>query len=347
MLCKLQNLNRPLFQTEFFLLILLSMATIGGWPPGARAQDSGSAPAVGTISGTVLLKVNNRPASQVAVTLRSKPAGVSRCVLTDTEGHFEVQGLPLATYDVVVDEPGYEPAQSTVRLEGSSSELVLYLNTPSAAQSPRTNYSVSVRELRMPDKARSEYQKGLACLRKNEFAESVAHLTKAAQDFPEFYEALYHIGVAQTKQGHREEAMSAFQKAIDLSGGKFAAAQFGIGYLHYLQGKSEEAVTAVRRGLEMDQNSADGYLILALAQLQMNRLDDAEKSVQEALLRNPNFAQAYLVLANVYGRRHEYHAQLQGLDAYLKMQPNSADSLGVRQTRRAVQSLLADARPEN
>jgi len=32
----------------------------------------------------------------------------------------------------------------------------------------------------------------------------------------------------------------------------------------------------------MDQNSADGYLILALAQLQMNRLDDAEKSVQEA-----------------------------------------------------------------
>src|SRR5882724_1074889 len=306
MLCKLQNLNRPLFQTEFFLLILLSMATIGGWPPGARAQDSGSAPAVGTISGTVLLKVNNRPASQVAVTLRSKPAGVSRCVLTDTEGHFEVQGLPLATYDVVVDEPGYEPAQSTVRLEGSSSELVLYLNTPSAAQSPRTNYSVSVRELRMPDKARSEYQKGLACLRKNEFAESVAHLTKAAQDFPEFYEALYHIGVAQTKQGHREEAMSAFQKAIDLSGGKFAPAQ-----------------------------------------LQMNRLDDAEKSVQEALLRNPNFAQAYLVLANVYGRRHEYHAQLQGLDAYLKMQPNSADSLGVRQTRRAVQSLLADARPEN
>jgi hypothetical protein len=54
-----------------------------------------------------------------------------------------------------------------------------------------------------------------------------------------------------------------------------------------------------------------------------------------------------LVLANVYGRRHEYHAQLQGLNAYLKMQPNGADTRGVRQARQAVQLLLADARPQN
>ena len=347
MLCKLTNVRCSLFQAEFFLLLIINIAAMGGWPPAAQAQDSNPAPTDGTISGTVLLKVTDCPASQVAVTIRSKPAGISRGVLTDTEGHFAVQGLPLNTYDVVVDEPGYEPAQTTVRLDGSSSELVIHLNAPSVAQPPRASYAVSVRELKISGKARSEYAKGLASLQKNEFAESVAHLTKAAQDFPKFYEALYHIGVAQTKQGHREEAMTAFQKAIDLSGGKFAPAMFGIGYAHYLQGKSEEAMIAVRRGLEVDQNSADGYLILALAQLQMNRLDEAEKSVQEALLRNPNFAQAYLVLANVYGRRHEYHSQLRGLDAYLKMQPNGTDSLGVRQTRQAVQSLLADARPQN
>lgn len=345
--CKLANVRRLLYQAEFFLLLFVNIAAMGGWPPAAQAQDSNPAATVGTISGTVLLRATNRPASQVAVTLRSKSAGISRGVLTDTEGHFEVRGLPLNTYDVVVDEPGYEPAQSTVRLDSPSSGLVLYLNSPGVAQSARANYSVSVRELRISGKARSEYEKGLACLQKKEFPESVAHLTKAAQDSPEFYEAFYHIGVAHTKQGHLQEALPAFQKAVDLSGGKFAPAQFGIGYVQYLQGKSEEAMTTVRRGLEVDQNSADGYLILSLVQLQTGRLDDAEKSVQESLLRNPNFAEAYLVLANVYGRRHEYHAQLQGLNAYLKMQPNGADTPGVRQARQAVQLLLADARPQN
>jgi len=106
MLCKLTNVRRSLFQTEFFLLLLVNVAAMGSWPPAAQAQDSNPAPTVGTISGTVFLKATNHPASQVAVTVRSKLAGISRGVLTDTEGHFEVRGLPLNTYDVVVDEPG-------------------------------------------------------------------------------------------------------------------------------------------------------------------------------------------------------------------------------------------------
>jgi len=218
MLCKLQSVKRSHFQIGFFPLLLF-MATIGSWSIDAHAQETNSATAAGTVSGTVFLKATNRPASQVAVTLRSKPAGISRGVLTDTEGHFEVRGLPLGTYEVVIDEPGFEPAQSSVELDGPSSEIALYLNAPSAVPSPRTSYSVSVRELRVSGKARSEYQKGLASLRKNEFAESVMHLAKAAQDSPEFYEAFYHIGVAQTKQGHLAEAMSAFQKVVDLSDG--------------------------------------------------------------------------------------------------------------------------------
>jgi len=245
---KLQNLNRPLFQTEFFLLILLSMATIGAGHPAREPRIRAPLPRLHDLRDSAF-EGEHRPASQVAVTPRSKPAGVSRCVLTDTEGHFEVQGLPLATYDVVVDEPGYEPAQSTVRLEGSSSELVLYLNTPSAAQSPRTNYSVSVRELRMPDKARSEYQKGLACLRKNEFAGKRGASYESGSGLPRILRGSLSHRSRADKQGHRKSDVRV-SKGHRPEWWQFAAAQFGIGYLHYLQGKSEEAVTAVRRGLK-------------------------------------------------------------------------------------------------
>jgi tetratricopeptide (TPR) repeat protein len=141
--------------------------------------------------------------------------------------------------------------------------------------------------------------------------------------------------------------MQAFQKAIDLSGGRYAWAEIGFGYLLYLEGKSEEAVTIIRRGLELDVRSPDGYLILGMALLRLNRLDEAEKSAREALLRNPNFAPAYLVLSDAYGHRREYRAQLQGLDAYLKLAPNGAESEIVRQARKAVLGMLAKVHPED
>jgi tetratricopeptide (TPR) repeat protein len=332
---------------KVFLNLVLIAASLMVWTPSAQAQVSTLEKKDGTISGTVLLKVNNRPASQVAVKLKSHVAGIFRSVLTDLEGHFEVRSLPPSTYEIVVDEPGYEPAETSARLDGSSSKLVLYLNSPHAAQTERNSYTISARELKISGKARNEYAKGLGSLEKKDFEASVSHFLKAAQSFPEYYEAYYHIGVARTRQGLLEEAKPAFQKAIDLSGGRYAWAEFGFGYLLYLEGQTEEAVTTIQRGLEVDGNSPDGYLFLGMALLRLNRLDEAEKCAREALLRNPNFAQAYLVLSDAYGHRREYRAQLQELDAYLKLEPHGADSEHVRQARVEVQEILARVHPED
>jgi tetratricopeptide (TPR) repeat protein len=328
------------------ILLLLSGLLVARVPV-AKAQVPNSDPRDGTISGTVLLRTSNRPASQVAVKLKSHLAGIFRSVLTDFEGHFEVRSLPPSTYEIVVDEPGYEPAQTNARLDGASSKLVLYLDSPATAHTERSSYTVSVRELKIPGKARNEYAKGLGSLAKQDLAGSAEHFLKAAQAFPDYYEAFYHIGVVKTRQGLLGEALPAFQKAIDLSGGKYAWAEFGMGYVQYLEGKSEEAITTFRRGLEVDENSPDGYLFLGMTLLRLNRLDEAEKSVREALLRNPNLALAYLVLSDAYGRQQEYLEQLQGLEAYLKLEPNGVNSQSARQAREAVKVILAKGQAEN
>jgi tetratricopeptide (TPR) repeat protein len=332
-------------QKILFLSFSLNLALIV-WAPPARAQAGGSALLEGQISGTVLLKANNRPASQVAVKLKSHAAGIFRSILTDLEGHFEVKSLPPSTYEIVVDEPGYEPAQTSAQLDGSTTKLVLYLKPASAAPVSRDRYTVSARELRIPGKAQHEFEKGMGNLAKRDLAGSVSHFAKAAEAFPEYYEAYYHMGVAETGLGRRDEARQAFQRAIDLSGGKYAWAEFGIGYLLYLEGKPEEAVNIVRKGLEVDGNSTDGYLILGMAQLRLDRPGEAEQSAREALLRNPNFARAYLVLADVYARRHEYRTQLQDLETYLRLEPNGAEGERVRQVREVVLGRIAKARPE-
>jgi len=73
-------------------------------------------------------------------------------------------------------------------------------------------------------------------------------LTKASEAFPDYYEAYYHVGVVETRLGHKNEARRAFQRAIDLSGGRYAWAEFGFGYLLYLEEKPEEAVTIIAGG---------------------------------------------------------------------------------------------------
>jgi tetratricopeptide (TPR) repeat protein len=346
MLCKLQNVKKSCLRAGFLSLLFFHITAIV-WTPIAKAQAPVSEQTDGKISGTVLLKGNNRPASQVAVKLKSHAVGIFRSILTDFDGHFEVKNLPASTYEIVVDEPGYEPAQTNAQLDGSTSNLVLYLKSSNLAQTEQNRYTVSARELMIPGKAQHEYEKGLGSLAKKDLPASLSHFTKAVQTFPDFYEAYYHLGVAETKLGRLDEAMQAFQKAIDLSGGKHAWAEFGVGYVLYLEGKAEEAVTIIRKGLELDGSSADGYLVLGMALLRVNRLDEAERSAREALLRNPNFAQAHVVLADVYGRRHEYGAQLQDLDAYLKLEPNGPEGEQVRQAREVVLRILAKVHPED
>ena len=117
---------------KFLLLLLLSFflnLTLIVWTPSAKAQVSSFENAGGEISGTVLLEADKRPATQVAVSLKSRAAGIFRSVLTDLEGHFKVQNLPRGTYDIAVDEEGYEAAQTSAQHDGPSAKLVVYLKS--------------------------------------------------------------------------------------------------------------------------------------------------------------------------------------------------------------------------
>jgi tetratricopeptide (TPR) repeat protein len=344
-LSKVENSRQQAsFLPILVLNLLLNLTLMITWAPCAKAQVSSLEGVEGEISGTVLLEADKRPASQVAVKLKSRVAGVFRSVLTDFEGHFRVQNLPRGTYDIAVDEEGYEAAQTSAQLDGPSAKLVVYLKGRSAPIR-QSSYTVSVRELKIPRKAQDEFQKGLQRLAKNDPAGSLSHFIKANEAFPRYFEAYYNMGVAEMTLGHMDQAIRAFQTAIDLSGGRYARADFGYGYLLCQEGRPVEAEKIIRRGLEVEDTSPQGYVILGQALKQLNRLDEAEKSVHEALLRNPNFAGAYLVLSDVAEGKGDYRAEIEDLDIYLKLQPNGPGSEQARKVRITAQRMLATSHP--
>jgi tetratricopeptide (TPR) repeat protein len=340
--CKVE-ISRPRakFLPKLFLKLMLIAGALAAFTPMAGAQGSDFAVANGKISGTVLAQGDDRTLSQIAVGLKSHSLGIFRSVLTDYDGHFEVGGLPAGTYEIVVEESGYEPLQTNAQLAGAPLKLVLHLKLAQWLQARRNRYTVSVRDLKIPSKARMELQKGLERVAKNDSAGGLEHFQKATEACPEYYEAYYHRGTMEMKLGHRDQAMQSFQTAIELSGGEYARAEFGLGYLLYLQGKTSEAEPIVRRGLEVDGNSPEGHAILGMVLLRLDRLEEAEKSAQEALLRKPDYAEAYLVLADVCARRHEYRVQIENLDAYLRLAPAGPANDKVRQVRVATLRLLS------
>ena len=345
-LCQQQH-NAPLAITER-LYRALRWTKQGGlpWlllgllvcPPMVRAQIAGFDTRAVEIFGTVFVEGGNRPIGGVIVNIRPLAGGPFTSVLTDWSGRFQVRGLDPGMYEIVLEEAGFEPTRETLQLLGGPSPpLEFYLKAGNSSPVRRTDYAVSVRELRIPVKARNAFEKGLERLARNDADGSRAQFVRATSTFPDYYEAYYHIGVADLRLDREEEAAQAFQKAIDLSGGRYAWAQFGLGLLLCRRGEYAEAETVIRNGLDVDGSSATGHLFLSVALFYLKRLEEAEKSAREALLRKPGFAGVYLVLANVHGRRGECAMQLHDLDPYLKLEPDRPASKRVRQVREAVQ----------
>jgi len=69
-----------------------------------------------------------------------------------------VSGLPPGSYEINVEESGYDTVRTKAQLEGPLLKLVLYLTREMDGSAPKEIHGF-VRDLRYQAKAREEYQK--------------------------------------------------------------------------------------------------------------------------------------------------------------------------------------------
>jgi tetratricopeptide (TPR) repeat protein len=201
-----------------------------------------------------------------------------------------------------------------------------------------------VRELQVPAKARDELERGLRRLAKRDAIGSLRHFDAAIRVSPEYCEAYYNEGVAELQLHNNEEALRRFEKAVELSAGSYANAEFGYGLALLREGRAEEAQREVRHGLESDPNNADGHVVLGFVLLKLNRPDEAERNGMEALDTNgPNSVKGYLVLSDVDAAKGNYDGEVRDLDAYLKLRPGDPNKTTLQAVRDLAKRLAAKA----
>jgi tetratricopeptide (TPR) repeat protein len=199
------------------------------------------------------------------------------------------------------------------------------------AESPAP--TVSVHELQIPEKAREAYNKGIQRFAQKDWAGSIVEFQRATAAYHDFYEAYYKIGLANLELRLSEGAEAAFRKSMELSEGHFAPALFGLGLTLGNDRQFDDALAFIRTGLRLDPTSARGNFTLAWVLYTADRVAEAEKSARQAVLYNPDFAMAHLLLAQIHRRQNNAAAMVEDLNAYLRLEPDGPRSAGVKAVR--------------
>jgi tetratricopeptide (TPR) repeat protein len=204
-----------------------------------------------------------------------------------------------------------------------------------------------VQELKMAAKSHTAFDKGSRLLEKGDTLGSIAYLEQAIAEYPEHYMAYYDLGVARFRLAQQTQAEQAFQKAIDLTKGNFAPPQLGLGAILCQKSEFPQAVILLQRALELEPGSAVGKYYLGWAQFGLNRLVDAEQTLEQSVLRGAYLAQTYFLLARIHQRQHNLPAMLRDLERYLKLDPRKEEvrSLAEQIKREMAQAatVVADA----
>jgi tetratricopeptide (TPR) repeat protein len=212
---------------------------------------------------------------------------------------------------------------------------------PSSAQSQQGDNTVTVRELLIPPKALRAFEQGLELLAKKDPAGSLQRFQYAISEYAGYYEAYDRMGAADLKLWRVTDAEQAFRKSIDISGGQYAHPLLALGAILDTQKNFAEAMTVIRKGLDLEPDSWTGHYYQGLALFGLDRLEEAEQSLREALRLRTNFPEAHLLLADIHSREEDFASLVTDLNEYLRLAPNGPASERVKALRESAKSKMS------
>ena len=118
---------------------------------------------------------------------------------------------------------------------------------------------------------------------------------------PENQGAWYRLGVALSLSGQYDEALAAFQSAIQLDP-KDAAPHNGIGNVYRALRQYDQALAAYQRALELDPKDAYPHNNMADIFIKQGKFDEAQRELNERIRLAPDNAFTPLVALGIIAR---------------------------------------------
>jgi tetratricopeptide (TPR) repeat protein len=111
----------------------------------------------------------------------------------------------------------------------------------------------------------------------------------------------FNLGMALGEISEPDKALAALERAIQLNPDN-AENHFGLGYIAQLTGHSRRAVKALHKAIDLSADHLDASNLLARIYLDLGRLDEAKRQLQEIQRREPDNQEA-MILWEIYEDR--------------------------------------------
>ena len=199
-----------------------------------------------------------------------------------------------------------------------------------------------------PKDARRAYEKGLQAERNDKLADARKYFETAVEIYPSSANAWFQLGTVLQKENQKDAARKAYTQATTIDT-RFLPPYLSLASMAYQTGNWTEVLNLTGHILDLDPlnhaavtsyildldplNYADAYFYNAVANYNLNKIEDAEKSGLKAehLDLRTRFPQLHLLLAEIFARKNNYAMAISEIQTYLELAPHAKDADQVRE----------------
>ena len=292
------------------------------------------------VSGEVRFGDSGISAQEVPVRLERFSGGLIDQIMTDNRGRFRFPNLQRGYYKLVVNAPGYRPAQQDADMQVLFRVyLVFELITDSAKNSSGLPLLTDVIDARVPPEAREDFDNGRAALSKKNYKEAIALLEKATLGYSNFFEAQLLLGTAFMDLKEWDKAEKPLLRAVEIKP-ENAVAKLALGEVYWRQKRHADAELTLQQGLKLDQKSWHGHFTLGRLYWDMGEVAKAGAPIGMTLQLKPELAEAHLLAGNILLRVNQRERALVEYREYLRLAPKGEFVPQVQDLIRKVENTL-------
>ena len=313
---------------------------LGASPAGAYPSPVFIAQQVTSISGHVSDDRRN-PIPDLQVELLDEVDSVIARTKTDNSGLFFFRRLSTGVFQIRVQTYGTTFIGQTQRVQlerGRAFEQVDFvLASKGGSSSPTIPGVVFAQEV--PEKARKQYERGIALIQKSERdpsagigtqavmrKEGMVALQNAIDIFPLYFDALHVLGTELVKQLDYDRAIPVLTKAIEVNRQSYPSL-YTLSIAQYNLKQVSEAIESMKRAMALNQQSMAANLWLGMLLRQTDKFDEAETYLKQAdHLAASKSADVHWQLALLFNKVKRYKEAADELELFLKVEPDAKDT---------------------
>jgi Tfp pilus assembly protein PilF len=279
------------------------------------------------------------PRTRASVSIYSATTPFAGVTLSDPAGRFHFKRLEAGAYTIAVFVAGRGQARTTVEVGPGNADtrnrvqLTLRFKDSdfSFGDVMRQNL-VSARALKIPERARREYQRAQRDLEKRDANSARLHLEKAVEIAPQFVAAWNGLGIIAYQSREFGRAEELFRQAL-AQDQKAYEPLVNLGGVLITLRRLEEAGEYNQRAVALRPNDALANSQLGITYFELRQWNLAEQYLERARELDPaHFSHPQLLLARIHMRRGESRQAADALKDFLQHHPDWPQAQQVRDT---------------